>query len=260
MHNLGFKKGLKIFPNLINLKPSFKSWGHAMEKFKPEHFFDLSSYSHSLLFQGINEIWEILPRINSYLKSQPLGKIDGEVSPHAYLIDPSTISIGKGTIVEPGAYIKGPCIIGENCVIRHGAYIRGDFICGDHCVIGHDTEVKNAVLLDHAHAAHFAYVGDSILGNYVNLGAGTKCANLKFDNSDIIVFVERRPMATHLRKLGAVIGDHSQLGCNVVTNPGTFISKRVYCYPCVNVNGYIPANSIVKSNAQQQIFAKITKG
>lgn len=231
-----------------------------MEKFKPELFFDLNRYSHAALFDGISAVWEIFPKIKTYLKTCRLGKIEGEISPGAYLINPETISIGKGTIVEPGAFIKGPCLIGENCTVRHGAYIRGDFLCGNHCIIGHDTEVKNAVFLDHAHAAHFAYVGDSILGNEVNLGAGTKCANLKFDHSDIIVFLERQPFATRLRKFGAIIGDGAQVGCNVVTNPGTFIGKKVYCYPCTNVNGYIPANSIVKNNAQQQIFAKIPKG
>jgi NDP-sugar pyrophosphorylase family protein len=231
-----------------------------MKNFNPDQFFDLSNYAHASLFQGATYIWEILPKINSYLSTLSLGQIQAEIPLGAYLVNPSTISIGKGTQIEPGAYIKGPCVIGENCVIRHGAYIRGDFICGDHCVIGHDTEIKNAVMLDNSHAAHFAYVGDSILGNHVNLGAGTKCANLKFDNSDILVFADRRPIATHLRKLGAIIGDHSQIGCNVVTNPGTFIGKRVYCYPCVNVSGLIPPNCIVKSNAQQQIFAKTTKG
>jgi len=225
-----------------------------MSDFQPSYFFLLSNYKHRFLFDGCEFVWEALPKIVPYLKTQTLGKIDTEIPAGAYLVNPNQISIGKGTVVEPGAYIKGPCMIGENCTIRHGAYIRGEVITGDRCVIGHDTEIKNAVMLDGAHAAHFAYVGDSILGNHVNLGAGTKCANLKFDQSPIVIHHEGLRIATGLRKFGAIIGDFTQLGCNSVSNPGCLIGQHVCCYPCLNFGGVVPSNSVVKSNIQVAVI------
>lgn len=162
------------------------------------------------------------------------------------MANPENISIGKGTVLEPGVYIKGPCIIGENCTIRHGAYIRGNLITGNGCVIGHDTEIKNSVMLNHAQAAHFAYLGDSILGNRVNLGAGTKCANLKLDHKNIAVRFGERLIETGLKKFGAIIGDDSQTGCNSVTNPGTLFGKQVFCYPCLNVGGFVASKQLIR--------------
>lgn len=218
-----------------------------MEKLEAEYFFDLISYRHSKLFENNLYVWEALAKIASYLETYSYKKNVANISEGAYLINPELISIGKGSLIEPGAYIKGPCILGENCTVRHGAYIRGNFIAGDNCVIGHDTEVKNSIFLNDVHAAHFAYVGDSILGNHVNLGAGTKCANLKFDNSIIVINVENKNVGTGLRKLGAILGDFSQTGCNSVTNPGTVLGKQVFCYPCVNVGGFVSSKSVVKS-------------
>src|SRR5690625_2885062 len=149
-----------------------------MDQYVPSCFFDLSQFEHAALFDDRDPVWEVLKKIGYYLLCESLGGILGKVEKGAYLINPEMISIGKGTVVEAGAYIKGPCISGENCEIRHGAYIRGKLIMGNGCVIGHATEVKNTVFFDKAKAGHFAYVGDSILGNRVNLGAGTKCANL----------------------------------------------------------------------------------
>lgn len=172
-----------------------------------------------------------------------------------FLVDPHLISIGEGTVLEPGCYIKGPCIIGKNCTVRHGAYIRGDVITGDSCVIGHETEMKNTLMMNYAHAAHFAYLGDSILGNNVNLGAGVKCANLKLDGSDITISYHGNKIPLRLRKLGAICGDSVQLGCNAVTNPGTLIGKGSKCYPCANFGGFIPPYSIVKPNTQISIVS-----
>lgn len=227
-----------------------------MANLQPAQFFDLKSYKHVAIFEGCSLVWQALKNIEDYLSKQHLGKIEVEIPQGAYLEKPEHISIGKGTIIEPGAFIRGPCIIGEKCVIRHGAYIRGHLITGDRCVIGHTTEVKNTIFLDDAHAAHFAYVGDSILGNRINLGAGTKCANLKLDDGTVIVHFEGRQIATGLRKFGAIIGDGSQLGCNSVTNPGTLIGKNAMCYPCVNFGGYIPEGSVVKPGAKAQVTTK----
>lgn len=221
-----------------------------MESLDPLAFFDLSSYKHAELFEGCSFVWEPLLHIKDYLQKQKLGQIEVRVPENVYLINPEEISIGAGTVLEPGAYIKGPCILGKNCVVRHGAYIRGDFIAGEGCVIGHDTEIKNAVFLNNTHAAHFAYVGDSILGNDVNLGAGTKCANLKFNREEIFLTFKGSKIPSGLRKFGAVFGDGSQTGCNSVTNPGTLMGKGSCSYPCTNFGGIIPANQMVKPTQQ----------
>lgn len=231
-----------------------------MKEFSSTSFFDLSSYQHAPLFDPTVPVWNALTQIATYLSSLKLGTIEIDIPNGAFLIDPHLISIGKGSVVEPGAYIQGPCVIGENCVIRHGAYVRGNLIAGDHCLIGHDTEVKNAIFLDHAYAAHFAYLGDSILGNRVNLGAGTKCANLKFNKKNIIVEFQGKKIDTGLRKFGAILGDDVQTGCNVVTNPGTLCGKRAICYAGISVNGIIPPDSIVKNNVQQIIEPHSAKG
>jgi bifunctional N-acetylglucosamine-1-phosphate-uridyltransferase/glucosamine-1-phosphate-acetyltransferase GlmU-like protein len=154
----------------------------------------------------------------------------------AILFD-TNISIGKGVVVEPGALIKGPAIIGNHTEIRHGAYIRGNSVVGSRCVVGHTTEVKTSIMLDGSKAGHFAYIGDSILGNDVNLGAGTKLANLKIVDVEMKLRLEGKIYNTGLRKLGAILGDKTETGCNSVTNPGTLLGKASLIYPCVNVPG-----------------------
>lgn len=217
-----------------------------MHKFKPENFFDLSVYAHASLFQK-GAVWEALLSLKEYILNLKLGTISGKIHPTAVLENESEISIGSGTVVEAGAYIRGPCVIGSNCEVRHGAYIRGNCVTGNKVVIGHATEVKNALFLDGAQAGHFAYIGDSILGNRVNLGAGAKCANLRFDHQEIMI----NNTKTHLRKLGAILGDDVQIGCNAVTNPGTLMGKKSSCYPCVTVHGMIPSGMIVKGRYER---------
>jgi NDP-sugar pyrophosphorylase family protein len=154
------------------------------------------------------------------------------------------IYIGEGSVIEPGALIKGPTIIGKNTEIRQGAYIRGDCIISDRCVVGHTTEMKSSIMLNEAKAGHFAYIGDSILGNNVNLGAGTKLANLKMINTQITLKIKGKTYNTGIRKFGAIMGDKVETGCNSVTNPGTLLSKRCMVYPCTSVkSGYYPPGS-----------------
>ncbi len=207
----------------------------------PNAYFDLSKFSNADLFDDCEGVWEALARLSDYLKQQTLGNIEVEVPDGVVIVKPELVSIGKGCKLESGAYIQGPCILGENCEVRQGAYIRGHFIAGRACVIGHTTEVKQAVFLDGVHAAHFAYVGDSILGNDVNLGAGVKCANVRLDRKEVIVRDGNTKMPTGLKKFGAIIGDFCQLGCNVVLNPGTLLGKEVCCAPCVAISGIVPA-------------------
>ena len=168
----------------------------------------------------------------------------------AVLFD-SDIYIGEGTVVEPGALIKGPSIIGNHTEVRQGAYVRGNCIIGDRCVVGHTTEVKHSIMLDDAKAGHFAYIGDSILGNHVNLGAGTKLANLKMVDVEMRLKVEEKVYETGLKKLGAILGDYTETGCNSVTSPGTLLGKASLVYPCVNIpGGFYPERSIISIKAK----------
>ncbi len=208
--------------------------------------FALENFQHKALFEQTVYPWEVIKLLHEYLLSLSLGIHQGDISQQAYLIKPELISIGEGTVIEPGAYIKGPCVIGKNCTIRHGAYIRGDCLIGDGCVIGHTTELKNALFLNRAKAAHFAFVGDSILGNDVNLGAGVKCANLRLDHQTVRIKIENKKFETGMKKLGAIVGDRSQIGCNSVLNPGVILGKSVMIYPAQVCSGVWEDNSLIK--------------
>jgi NDP-sugar pyrophosphorylase family protein len=209
----------------------------------PEAFLELGSFRHAALFAGAAWVWEALARLEAYLASLPDPKLEGRVSPSAWI--EGRVAIGAGSVVEPGAYIQGPCVIGRDTEVRHAAYIRGPALIGDGCVVGHATEVKGSIFLDRAKAGHFAYVGDSILGREVNLGAGTKLANLRLDGKEVVVRVGGRAVPTGRRKLGAVLGDRVETGCNSVTNPGTFLGPGARLYPCVAASGFHPARSVV---------------
>jgi UDP-N-acetylglucosamine diphosphorylase / glucose-1-phosphate thymidylyltransferase / UDP-N-acetylgalactosamine diphosphorylase / glucosamine-1-phosphate N-acetyltransferase / galactosamine-1-phosphate N-acetyltransferase len=216
------------------------------QKFSINSFFSLEMYSHASLFKECHFPWEALLFLKEYLKTQPLGKIEVDIPASAFLLHPELISIGSGSKVEPGAYIAGPCIIGRNCEIRHGAYLRGNVLTGDACIIGHATEIKNSILFNRVSASHFNYVGDSILGNDVNLGAGVICANYRLDHQNVPVYFQGKKIVTPLKKLGALIGDESQLGCNSVISPGALLEKKVHAYPCSNIRGFVSEGSCIK--------------
>jgi NDP-sugar pyrophosphorylase family protein len=228
-----------------------------MTVFKADNYFNLDDIDFKELFNTDNLFNVLGSRLKEYIKDNIKPEIKGIIEEGAYLAD-DMIFIGEGTVVESGAYIKGPTIIGKNCQIRQGAYIRGGVITGNNCVIGHATEVKNSIFLNGAKAAHFAYVGDSILGNRVNLGAGTKLANLKIDVS--VVMVKDNLGNKHnsgLKKLGAILADDVEIGCNAVTSPGTFLGKNSRVYANTLVVGFIPENSIVKNKAKVEIVKMV---
>jgi len=192
-------------------------------------FFDLKGQNHEELFAGVQHAWEVLPRISEYLqknlKNGSKAKLIG--SP----VIGENVHLGEGTIVEPGVYIRGPAWIGKNCEVRHGAYIRENVIAGDGCVLGNSCEFKNCVLLSGAHVSHFSYVGDSIVGRDVNLGAGVILSNYRLDGQAIRVRVAGTLVATGLRKFGAIVGDKASIGCNAVINPGSLIAKGAKILP-----------------------------
>jgi UDP-N-acetylglucosamine diphosphorylase / glucose-1-phosphate thymidylyltransferase / UDP-N-acetylgalactosamine diphosphorylase / glucosamine-1-phosphate N-acetyltransferase / galactosamine-1-phosphate N-acetyltransferase len=228
---------------------------------RPGDFFHLEEFAYSNpLFSGIEYVWDALrpDRLQAFLTTFLATKagIYGKVMKGVTIEDESLVYIGEGSIVEAGVYIKGPIIIGHNCEIRHGAYLRENIVVGNQCVIGHDTEVKHAIFLDRSKAPHFSYVGDSILGNDVNLGAGTKLSNLPV-TSGVKLEKSLRPtikikvtdgniIDTHLSKLGAILGDGTETGCNVVTNPGCLLGKNTLVYPNASLRGYYPPQTIIK--------------
>jgi NDP-sugar pyrophosphorylase family protein len=213
----------------------------------PSDFFNLDDYQHRALFHDrrVEYAWDALKLLADFLDQLIVPDIQGEVMDGATL-QGNKIFIGPGAVVEPGAMIKSPAYIGANSEVRQGAYLRGNVLVGNACVIGHTTEVKNAIFLDGAHAAHFAYVADSIVGNRVNLGAGTKLANLKLDRANVIVRAGGRSVDTGLRKFGAILGDGVQVGCNAVLNPGTLMGAGCIVYAMALVRGYYPPRTRIK--------------
>ncbi|MCB1110484.1 MAG: UDP-N-acetylglucosamine diphosphorylase [Chlamydiia bacterium] len=201
----------------------------------PEIFFELQVFQHRALFDSTAPVWECLKKLKPYLDQFSLGKIECQIPEGVTLVNPEKISIGKGTRVEAGAYIEGPCLIGENSTVRHGAYIRPYVLTGKNCVLGHATEAKHAVFLDGAQAPHFNYVGDSVLGNHVNIGAGVICANFRLDHGEVVVEVNGDRFKTGLRKMGAIIGDQAQVGCNSVLNPGVLLRKKTLVRACSSI-------------------------
>ncbi len=218
----------------------------AMDPFSPERFFSLERFAHNEMWKENLPVWSAIDALLPYLESCRLGKIESKIPEGVYLENREQISIGPNVIFEPGAFLQGPCIIGAGSEIRHGAYLRGGVILGEGCVVGHAAEIKHAILLDGAHATHFVYAGDSILGNKVNLGAGVKCANLRLDRKEVSILFEGAKVRTGLRKFGAIVGDGAQIGCNAVLNPGTILGRNALCYPLVHASGVIPEGGIVK--------------
>jgi NDP-sugar pyrophosphorylase family protein len=159
----------------------------------------------------------------------------------------SKFQIGKGVLIESGAMLKEPTVIGDCTEVRQGAYVRGYCLTGSRCVIGHATEVKHSIFLNDAKAGHFAYLGDSILGNEVNLGAGTKFANLRFLPGHVLIRTPDGVVDSGLRKLGAILGDRAQTGCNSVTSPGALLGKESLLMPnATALSGWHPPKSVLR--------------
>lgn len=222
-------------------------------------FFESGSEAAYGVMEKCQLPWEPLHQLKSFVRKfldQHGTRIPADV-PKDVIIQ-GEVYIEDGAIIESGTFIAGPTLIFKGAEVRFGAYIRGNVIVAEKAVVGHDSEVKHSILLPGAKAAHFAYVGDSILGREVNLGAGTKCANLKVDMGKATVRVKMGE-ATHdtgLRKIGAIMGDHSSVGCNTVTNPGTLIGKNTLAYAVSSLSGTYPSNSIIKTKQQTTVVPR----
>ena len=198
-------------------------------------------------FEKAEYPWEILPKIKEIVKRVLETGLPG------YHFLKEGVLVGENVSIAETATIIPPAIIGSGTEIRPGAYLRGNVIVGDNCVLGNSSEFKNCILLYHVQAPHYNYVGDSILGNYAHMGAGSICSNLKSDGKNIVVH-GATDIETGLRKIGGILADHADIGCGSVLNPGTVIGKNTQVYPLSMVRGVVPENSIYK--AKGNIVAK----
>lgn len=220
--------------------------------------FDLTQTEHGELFRDCPFPWEPLKRLVSYMESRRSEEKKHREIGQVY-IGPG-VSIGEGTVVEHGAMILGPAIIGRNCKIRHNAYLRENVIVGNDCVVGNSSELKHSILLNNCQVPHFNYVGDSILGHRCHLGAGAILSNVKLTAENIWVEMDGQHFDTGLRKFGALLGDHSDVGCNAVLNPGSIICRGALVYPNVSWRGILPDNMIAKNKAPQEVTVLRPRG
>ncbi len=209
------------------------------KKIKTNELFDCTTPYLTDLFKDAEYPWEMLPRIKDYIKSLIKTGIPGykEIS--------DGVLVGENVKIYPTATIEGPTIIGSGTEVRPGAFIRGSVITGENCVIGNSTELKNCILLNNVQVPHYNYVGDSVLGNYTHMGAGSICSNLKSDKKAVVIHADR-DFETGLRKIGGILADHADIGCGCVLNPGTVIGKNTSVYPLTALRGVFPADCIVK--------------
>lgn len=280
----------------------------ADERLRPEHYFDLSAFEHKAIFDEIEYVWDVLPKIGDYVKSyveKRISEVDAKVLvtiPQNTIIEGDVhieegaeiesfcvikgkvyiekgVHIKTGTVIDgtvcikndseigPNAVILGANVIGELCEIRPGALTRGAVLMGIHTVFR--GEAKNVIFLDAVEtkegvlaetaAAHFAYVGDSVMGRSINLGAGTKISNVKVNWEKVEVLIDDKKYNTGLSKFGAIIGDQTSTGCNTVLNPGTLVGKRVKIYPNSSIIGYYPPDTIVKLRSKIELAERVDR-
>ncbi len=206
------------------------------------NYFDLTACWFKTIFEHTGYAWEALTVVQGYveqaLKNPPFaGKLYN---------DTKDIFIGEGTIIQDGAHLEGPILIGKNCTIGHGSYIRAYTLLGDFVRVGHGAEVKHSIFLNGSTAAHLNYIGDSIVGNNVNISAGAVFANFRLDKKKIVIKLGEKLIESGLEKFGAIVGDDSNIGVNSVLNPGTILGKRTVVYPLTNVMGVHKNEEIIK--------------
>lgn len=218
-----------------------------MTAFNPEQFFDLDGIELAILFNRIDAVWEALGApLDAFLADRDGWEILSPLPDGVHLLA-GPVHIGRDCRIEPGAVLSGPLVVGDGCEIRTGAYLRGSVVLGRGCVVGAHSELKRAILLDGAHAPHQNYVGDTILGRNVNLGAGTICSNVKNIGREVTFHHADTTISTGLHKFGAVLGDGCRTGCNTVLNPGVLMGPGSVTYPNVSLrSGYYPARTLIK--------------
>jgi NDP-sugar pyrophosphorylase family protein len=211
-------------------------------------FTDIKEHTISYeIFEGLVYPWEALKKIGDFIKV--LGeKIDGdEKLSEKYEKRDGNVWIAKSAKVAPTAFIGENVIIDEDAEVRHCAFIRGNAIVGKNAVVGNSTELKNVILFNNVQVPHYNYVGDSILGYKSHMGAGSITSNVKSDKTLVTIKAEDSVIETGLKKMGAVLGDEVEVGCNSVLNPGTVVGSHTNIYPLSMVRGYVKGGSIYKN-------------
>lgn len=206
-----------------------------------QDLYDLSHSAAGAYLSGFTYPWEALSGIKQLILSlgEHLGDDYEEVKPQVW--------VHKTATVAPTAFLGAPCIIGAGTEVRHCAFVRGSALVGENCVVGNSVELKNVILFDNVQVPHYNYVGDSILGYKSHMGAGSLTSNVKSDKLPVVIHAACEEMPTGLKKVGAMLGDYVEVGCNSVLNPGTVIGRHTNIYPTSCVRGVVPANSIWKT-------------
>lgn len=207
--------------------------------------FDLQKTIAAPLFDGLLHPWEALNFIEGFIL-----KLGPSLPVEDFLQRDGDIWIARDAVVAPSASLKGPLIIDRGAEVRHCAFIRGSVIVGKGAVVGNSTELKNALLFDKVQVPHYNYVGDSILGYAAHFGAGVITSNVKGDKSLVVIRHQGQRYETGRKKVGAFVGDHAELGCNTVLNPGTVIGRRAQVYPLCSLRGCLPEDMIYKGEGQ----------
>ena len=223
-----------------------------MKELQVSSLYDLTHTLAASVFSAVTYPWEVL----SGLKEEIL-RLGSTLPTEEFTEILPQVWVAKDVKIADTASVTGPCIIDRGAEIRQGAYIRGSAVVGKGCVVGNSTELKNCILFDSVQVPHYNYVGDSVLGYRSHLGAGAVCSNVKSDKTLVTVSVQGTKVTTGRKKLGALLGDFAEVGCNSVLCPGTVIGKDSTVYPLSRVRGYVPSRSIWKDG--NNIIKKQTK-
>ena len=207
-----------------------------------QELYDLDETIAGKLFDGAMYPWEVLAKISDFIL-----ELGATLNEEEYEKRGDNVWVAKSAKVAPTAYINGPAIIGKDAEVRHCAFIRGNAIVGEGAVVGNSTELKNVVLFNKVQVPHYNYVGDSILGYKAHMGAGSITSNVKSDKSEVVVKCGGGTVHTGMKKVGAMLGDFAEAGCNSVLNPGSVIGRNTVIYPLSCVRGEVPQDSIYKS-------------
>lgn len=216
-----------------------------MKELLISQLYDLNETIAAGLMEKYEYPWEVLPHIHDYIL-----ELGAALSPEKYEKRGEDIWIARSASVAPTACLNGPLIIDEEAEIRHCAYVRGNVIIGKGAVVGNSTELKNALLFNKVQVPHYNYVGDSILGYKAHMGAGSIASNLKSDKTPVVIRTAAGSMETGLKKIGALLGDYADVGCNSVLNPGTVVAREARVYPTSCVRGFVPEKSIYKKQGE----------
>ena len=205
------------------------------------NLYDLTKTIAREIFINKEYPWEVLPDIKDFII-----KLGNTLSADKFDKIGEDVWIAKSAKVYPSAYIGGPCIIDEEAEVRHCAFVRGSAIIGKKAVVGNSTELKNVILFDNVQVPHYNYVGDSILGYKAHMGAGSITSNVKSDRTLVKIKDSSESLETNLKKVGAMLGDNVEIGCNTVLCPGVIVGRNSIVYPSNMVRGVISENSIYK--------------